>query len=136
MSDPNIVIDEHSLSKEMSLQAGNYLFVAEQAVRADAVYNTSKYALDQLGAEIDSQVRMKAEADKKKVTEKLIEKEVDRHPRYKDQRIKVIKAKAEMEMLKARREAWYQRKDLLVQMAIKERHDLDAITGSKVVASN
>ncbi len=132
---PVLKINEHDLSKELSMHAANYMYVADQAVRAEAVYDTKKYNLDQLAAELDSQVRIKAEADGKKVTEKAIEKEVEKHPSFKNAKLALIKAKAERNLLKANQEAWYQRKDSLIQLAIKERSELDSISNSKVMAA-
>jgi len=129
-----IKIDEHSLSLEMANQAANFLYVSEQAVKAEAICETTKYALDQLVAELDSAIRGKAVQDGKKVTEKQIEMEIELNLRHKEMRMKLIKARAEKDMVKAKRDAWYQRKDMLVQMAIKERHDIDAITGGTVSA--
>jgi hypothetical protein len=130
--EPSIEIDENDLGRELSMQAGYYLYFAEQAIRAEAVYNTTKYSCDQVLAQADTEIRLKAEEDKRKLTEKLIEKEIDLIPAVREARIRLIKAKAEMDMKKARREAWYQRKDLVVQMAIKQRGDVDAIVNSRV----
>lgn len=132
MSD--IKIDEHNLSMEMANQAANFLYVSEQAVKAEAVYDTVKFSADQLVAELDREIRTKAAGEGKKITEKQIEMEVELEPRNREMRLKVIKAKAEKDMLRAKRDAWYQRKDMLVQMAIKERSDIDAITGGTVSA--
>ena len=60
--------------------------------------------------------------------------EVERDQRHKDMKLRVIKAKAEMNMVKAKRDAWYQRKDMLIQLAIKERNEIAAITGGTVSA--
>ena len=132
MSD--IKIDEHNLSMEMAMQAANFLYVAEQAAKAEAVYDTTKLAMEQAVAELDMEVREKAATDGKKITEKLVEMEVERDQRCKDIKLRVIKAKAEMNMVKAKRDAWYQRKDMLIQLAIKERNEIDAITGGTVSA--
>ena len=127
MSD--IKIDEHNLSMEMAMQAANFLYVAEQAAKAEAVYDTTKFAMDQLVAELDMEVREKAATDGKKITEKLVEMEVERDQRHKSMKLRVIKAKAEMSMVKAKRDAWYQRKDMLIQLAIKERNERNTPTG-------
>lgn len=127
MADPQLKINEHDLSREMADQAGNYFYIAEKSVRAEASHNTEKFKLETLMADIDNQIRARAEAEGKKITEKLIEKEIERHPMYKDQRISIIKAKANMDLMKANREAWYSRKDMLVQLAIKERGDIEAL---------
>ena len=132
MSD--IKIDEHNLSMEMAMQAANFLYVAEQAAKAEAVYDTTKLTMEQAVAELDMEVREKAATDGKKITEKLVEMEVERDQRCKDIKLRVIKAKAEMNMVKAKRDAWYQRKDMLIQLAIKERNEIDAITGGTVSA--
>ena len=132
----DIKIDENNLSMEMANQAANFLYVAEQAAKAEAVYDTIKFAMDQLVAELDMEVREKATDAGKKITEKLVEMEVERDQRHKDMKLRVIKVKAEMNMVKAKRDAWYQRKDMLIQLAIKERNEIAAITGGTVSAQD
>jgi hypothetical protein len=133
---PELQIDVNNLSLEMASQAANFLYVAEQAVKASAVYDTTKYKMDQILAEVDAEIRAGAAAEGRKLTEKTVEAELELDGRVKDIKLKVIKAKAERDMLIANREAWYSRKDMLIQLAIKERNEIDAITGTKVVAGN
>ena len=132
---PEIKIDETNISEELARQAGHFIYIAECAVKAEAVYETSKFSLDQKIATIDCQIRERAVDDGKKITEKQIEKEVELHPGYKEAKIKTIKAKAEKEMWRARREAWYQRSGLLVQMAINQRSELDGLVSGRVKAA-
>lgn len=134
MSEPDIMINQADIGGEMQKQPAHFFYIAEQAVQAEAMFETGKFKLDQTVATLDSQIREKAANEGKKLTEKLIEKEVELHPSYKDAKVHLIKAKANKEMWKAKREAWYQRKDMLVQMAINQRSELESIQSSKVKA--
>jgi hypothetical protein len=127
MQEPDLKIKVNDLSREMADQAGNYFYIAECAVKAETTYNTEKYNLEQVTAELDCQIRAKYEMESKKVTEKVVEMEIGRHTMFKSQRVAILKSKANMDMWKAKREAWYARKDMLVQLAIKERGDVEAL---------
>lgn len=135
-STPELKIDQNNLSMEMAMQASNYLYVAEQAVKAEAVYDTTEYSHDVTVAEVDGEIRTKAAAEGRKITEKQIEAEVTLNDKVRLSAVRMIKAKAEKGMLRAHREAWFSRKDMLIQMAIKERNEIDAITGTRVVGVN
>ena len=126
----NLTIDDANLDKELSDQASKYLFVAEKAVNAEFAYESFKAQTGQLAAELDSKIRQEAAITGAKVTEAGIAKEIERHPDYVKAQQALITKRAQKELMRALRESWYMRKDLLIQMAIKQRSEVDAVSAS------
>lgn len=123
-------IDDANLDKELSEQASKYLFVAEKAVNAEFNYESFKSQTQQLYAQLDSKVREGAAAEGKKITEAVVKSEIERHPDYVKAQAALISKRAQKELMRALRESWYMRKDLLIQMAIKQRSEIDAVAAS------
>ena len=128
-------IDDANLDAELSKQASNYLFVAEKAVRAEMEYELFKGQRTTLEATIDQVIREKAEKDGKKITEAAISKEIQRHPDYEKSEKHLIALRANKELLRALRESWYMRKDMLIQLAVKQRAELECMVGETVKAA-
>jgi len=126
----DLKIDDANLDKELSEQASKYLFVAEKAVNAEFAYESFKAQTQQLAAELDSKIRAEAAAAGSKVTEAGITKEIERHPDYVKAQQALNTKRAQKELMRALRESWYMRKDLLIQMAIKQRSEIDAVSAS------
>jgi len=83
-----------------------------------------------LAAELDSKIRAEAAATGTKITEAGIAKEIERHPDYVKAQQVLNTKRAQKELMRALRESWYMRKDLLIQMAIKQRSEIDAVSAS------
>jgi hypothetical protein len=127
-----LVIDSTKLDEELERQASNYLYVAEQAIGAEAEYEEYKAMLGQLEAELDSKIRVAAEAAGKKLTEAAISMQINREDAHKKANRHLIKLRQRREVLKALRESWYMRKDMLIQRAIKARSEIEALTSETV----
>lgn len=124
----NLDIDKTNLSEELAKQAGRFLFVAEKAVEAEIRYEQAKFELQAKEADIDEKIR----AQYDKVTEKFIEKEILRDEEYIRAKRALLEKKGVFEALKALKEAWWMRKDLLIQMAIKDRAELESLLSASV----
>lgn len=122
----DLLIDEHDIDNELVSQAAKYMNHAQAYVRAEAEYNLQKELFDQWYAKKDAEVRQEFDVAKKKATEKLIENTIKQLDEYFEQRKNVIQAKSKMEVLKASKESWWMRKDMLIQLAIKGRAELES----------
>ncbi len=76
-----------------------------------------------------------AEADGKKMTEKAIENKVLMNENYKKAQVHLLKLKANMDVLKARREAFKERGSMLVQMCVLKRTEMEALSFETVKAA-
>jgi len=127
-----LTIDRTNLDEELSKQAANYLFVAERAVNAEAEYELFKAKVSQLEAALDSSLRMAAEDNKVKLTETALRMGIERDATYGAAMRQKIELRAKKEALRALRESWYARKDLLIQLAIKARSEMEAMLSETV----
>ena len=128
----HLEIDQTQLDEELSKQAARYLFVAEQAVNAELQYETFKAQMGQLEASLDCKVRSAAEAAGKKTTETSIRNQIELDPNYQKAVKTLVELRARREALKALREAYYQRKDCLIQLAIKARSEIETMLSETV----
>ena len=126
----NLEINDADLDNELSEQAAKYLFVAEKAVNAEMAYEAFKSQMGQLVAQLDSKIREDAAEEGRKITEAAISKEIERHPDYAKAQQALVAKRGAKELMRALRESWYMRKDLLIQMAIKSRSEVDAVSAS------
>lgn len=123
-------IDKTSLDSELSKQPANYLYVSEKAVQSELEYDSFKLKVEQLEVIIDKKIRDEAEAESKKITEKYVEQEIARNPSYREAREKLLQLKAQKEMLRALREAFFMRKDMIIQLAIAQRSEMESLVNS------
>lgn len=128
----DLEIDATDLDNELTKQAANYLYVAERAIEAEAAYKEYKANLDILEAQLSAKAREELEARGKKPTEKMVESVVGSHVHFINAQKQLNKLWSEKEVLKAQREAWYMRKDLLIQIAIKQRCEIESMMSSTV----
>ena len=128
--DPSI--NPANLDYELETQAAKYLHVAEMYACAEGDYESFKSQISQLSAKLDEQIRKEAAAatPPKKPTEAAITKEIERNVDYVTFRQHLIKLRRQREVLRALKDAWLMRKDLLIQRCIKERSELASFTGA------
>lgn len=129
-------IDSENLSEELANQAATYVYHAEKAVSAEAEYNSFKTRVGELYAMLDKEVRAQAEADKKKITEKVVENTILQHKDYKAALDHLGRLKANMDILKARREGMRERGAMLVQMCSMKRTEMEAISFSSIKSAS
>jgi hypothetical protein len=125
-------IDATDLDNELSKQAASYLYVAEQAIEAEAAYKEYKANVDILEAQLSAKAREELEARGKKPTEKMVESVVASNAHFIAAHKKLNELWGQKEVMKAQREAWYMRKDLLIQVAIKQRCEIESMMSSTV----
>jgi len=123
----NVAINKTDLSDELCKQAANYLFVAEKSIEAEEAYERQKLTLKEFEAQLDAEIRAKALAEGKKLTETSIENEILRNADRGAMAVKLIQLGAIKDRIRAIREAWHMRKDLLIQLAIKERAEIEGL---------
>lgn len=128
----NVEIDKSNIDEELCKQAANYLFVSEKAAEAEARHIAAKTQHEYLVAKLDGQLRKEFDDAGKKVTEKVIESTMLLHPDYQASRNLLNTLHTQKEVLKALKEAWWMRKDMLIRLAINQRAEIDML-GSETV---
>jgi len=113
------------IDKELATQSAIYMYVAEQAITAEAEYEKLKFKLEEYEVTLDKNIREALEQEGKKTTEKMLENEIKRNKMYQKLRSKLIELRAKRDLLKNLKEAWYMRKDMLVQIAINKRAEME-----------
>ncbi len=131
----DLVINAEDINNELATQASKFLYVAEIAVTAERDYGTYKLQKENLEAALDKKIRIECEADMKKITEKGIDKEIQRVPDFQAASMTLINKKADMDLKKNIQSAWLMRKDLLLRLAINQRDELDSLMKTKVKAA-
>jgi hypothetical protein len=128
MSEIKLEIDAENLDKELMQHAASFAYVGEQAVSAEAAYAEFKVKVEELYAVLDRDVRAAAEAEGRKMTEPKIAAEILVNENYKKAQGHLIRLKANMDVLKVRREAWKERGSMLVQLCAMKRSEMEAIS--------
>lgn len=128
----DLSIDEANLDMELSSQAAYYLMAAERAIKAEQAYNDYKLQVEQLEANLSQKARDDIKERGDKPTEKMTSDAMISMPDYTKAHGRLARLRTEKEVMKALKEAWYMRKDLLIQVAIKARCELEALAASAV----
>jgi len=120
-------IDSENLEKELMQHAASYAYEGEKAVSAEAAYAEFKVKVDELYAILDRDVRAAAEAEGRKMTEAKITAEILVNDSYKKAQGHLIKLKANMDVLRVRRDAWKERGPMLVQLCGMRKAEMSAL---------
>lgn len=120
-------IDKTNLDKELSRQAATYLYVTEKSIEAEARYETFKVQVAQLRATLDGEIRKNADLTKAKITEAGILSKIELDENYIAALRTLVALRTQRELSKAMREAYYMRKDMLIQLAIKTRSEIESM---------
>lgn len=131
----DLTIDDTDLDTELSEQAALYYFVAQKSIESEKAYKDFKAKMDQLEASLSGKAREEIRAKGDKPTEKMVADWVLLNDTFQKSQAHAGQLWAEKEVLKALKESWYMRKDLLVQVAIKQRSELESLARSTVAAS-
>ncbi len=132
MEDLKLEIDEANLGAELAKHAAQFAWAGEQAVRATLAHDEFKLKVEELRAIVDRNVRVAAEAEKRKITEKMVENEVLINEDVMKAAKHLLALKANAEILKARKEAWNQRGSMLTQMSANRRQEMESIAFDSV----
>jgi hypothetical protein len=125
-----VEIDETNLDEELAKQSANFLFVSEKACAAESLYLTAKREQEELAARLDGLIRAELEDEGKKITERVVESCLVTHPDYIEQKKTVEKMRTQRDMMKALREAWYMRKDCLINIAYNKRAEISGLAAA------
>jgi hypothetical protein len=112
----NLEINQSDLSGELATNASKFAYVSERFVQALGEYDKAQVELDRQYAQLDSQIRENAQAEGKKLTERLIENEIKLNENYSHFQSKLLTARTKKELLKSLRDAWSTRSDSLMKL--------------------
>jgi len=129
---PSLSIDEANLSKELAEHSANYCYVGEQAIHADLAYGEFKLKVSELAAMVDRDIRMKAEADGKKITEAVVANGILMNEEMKKANRHLLKLKANADLLRVHKDAFKDRGGMLIQMSSNKRAEMEAFAYDSV----
>ncbi len=130
----DIAIDDNDLDTAVRHQAGLYLEYARLASRARHQYDNAKTTLDFLESKLSGLHRDAILAEGKKATEAAVEAAVKTDARWYQASKMVNNARLHFDLAMDARNAFDQRKDMLVQRAVDKRKDKEGdlyINGAK-----
>lgn len=135
---PGISMDENNFAKEVSInegdlnaefknQASKFVVFATEEAKAKAKVMTAKLRLEVVSAEMTKKIREKLIGEGVKPTEKMIESEVVTSPEYSAAQQALIQANCDADIARGAKEAFIQRKDMLIQLGSAKRQEMDQI---------
>lgn len=125
-------INSEDLDNELSEQASQYAYYGEMYVVAESDYQMAKRKVDETYSAISREIRNSYQKKNKKPTEGAIEEEVITDTRYQYVKNQLIQAQKVRDRTKLYKDAWHSRKDLLIQIAINKRAEMDSLLSSTV----
>lgn len=135
----DLSIDDTDLDTELTKQAGLFFYVAEKSVVAEGKYRDYKAQVERLEAVLSGKAReaISKETDPAsgkplKPTEKMVADRVILDETFKKASAYLNQLYIEKELMRALRESWYMRKDMLIQVAVKQRSELESLASSTV----
>ncbi|MEZ2310850.1 hypothetical protein AB6809_29820 [Paraburkholderia sp. RCC_158] len=121
----DLQVNPNDLDDAVISQAPMFVHYAQQAALARRQWEKSKLAAEVTESQLDSAWRKKFLEDGTKVTEKVVENAVKSDPRYIKAHTQVIEARALYDIANDAREAYMQRKDMIVQISVDRRRERD-----------
>jgi hypothetical protein len=119
----DLAVNPNDLDDAVISQAPMFVHYAQQAAQARRQWDKSKLAAEVTESQLDSAWRKKFLEDGTKVTEKVVENAVKSDPRYIKAHTQVIEARALYDIANDAREAYMQRKDMIVQISVDRRRE-------------
>jgi hypothetical protein len=132
----DLAFSDVNLSSAMMGQASLFAHYAQISADATGQVDKAKQMRDIIIAKVDKTIRDKYATEGKKVTEKLIEKEVDLHPEVVAMKHKVNEASMVADLAKNALEAFKQRKDMLIQIGVALREEMKGSVSVKGPAAD
>lgn len=117
-------IDRNNLDSELERQSANLFYVSELASQWEMKVEEAKDKLARIEANLSTQVREKSVS---KLTESQVNAIVILDPIYIESKAILSRLKYERDRLKALKDAYYSRKDCLVQLSINMRGEFAAL---------
>ena len=121
-----LAIDINDLNKELSEQPGKYAFWSALSTALEDEYARLKLIVQSKKAERYKQIRQKLMDENKKVTEAQLENELTSDPEILQLEQLIIEKEKDRNIVRAIRDAFVQRKDSLVTIALNMRVEKDA----------
>jgi len=122
-----VAINEGDLNTEFKNQASKFVVFATEEAKAKAKVMTAKLRLEVVSAEMTKKIREKLISEGIKPTEKMIESEVITSPEYSAAQQALIQANCDADIARGAKEAFIQRKDMLIQLGSAKRQEMDQI---------
>ncbi|MFP3614749.1 hypothetical protein SB778_32205 [Paraburkholderia sp. SIMBA_050] len=119
----DLQVNPNDLDDAVISQAPMFVHYAQQAAQARRQWEKSKLAAEATESQLDAAWRKKFLEDGTKVTEKVVENAVKADPRYIKAHTQVIEARALYDIANDAREAYMQRKDMIVQVSVDRRRE-------------
>lgn len=129
----HLVIDDTSLDKELALQAARYMFFGEKAILAEREFDLFKQKISQIKSEVEKKYRASfLSSGAKAPTERMVEAELNSNPSLVSLEHQLLQLKGKRDVAKLLKESMWMRKDLLIQMSIAKRAEMESIRSSVV----
>ena len=119
----DLAFTEMGVNDAMMKHAGLYAHYATLCFKADDQISKAKQVYEITHAKVDSEIRSKAVADDRKITEKMVEAEAARDGRVVGAKKAMGEAQAIAGLCRHAVDAFRQRKDMLVQVASNRREE-------------
>lgn len=123
-------IDRNDLDNEIADHSAKFLYVAEQCSTAELAVEAHKNVLEQTEARIAQKERNRLSKGLSKVTEKTVDHAVRTNSEYTKAQQNLANARKTLNDMKALRDAYYARKDLLLALAYNERAEKKSLLTS------
>lgn len=121
--DAELRVDPQNVQDALLKQPGLYAWYATVHAATQSIVEKAKLDLDVLRARTDEKVRKEAAASGTKVTESSIPLSIDRDPEVVKASQALIEARRQEGVLRAVREAFTHRRDMLIQLSAMERQE-------------
>jgi hypothetical protein len=121
----DLQVNPNDLDDAVISQAPMFVHYAQQAALARRQWEKSKLAAEVTESQVDAAWRKKFAEDGTKVTEKMVENAVKSDPRVVKAKTQAIEARALFDIANDAREAYMQRKDMVVQISVDRRRERD-----------
>jgi hypothetical protein len=118
-------IKEQDINDELKKQPVRYVFWARMTAFAKVVYAKWKRELDKYSGQTYSFIRREMEARGEKFSERLLDSKVLLDVKYQELSDKVLRARLQLDHLTSIKDAFQQRKDLLMSLGANLRDEWD-----------
>ena len=112
-------------NREMAQQPAKYAWMGILYSLAVKQHGDAKSALKTKYAQLDKKHRKRREEEGVKITESLIEADIERDKEYTDSVVKVLEAELNMNIMRVATDAFEQRKDMLISIGSNLRHEMN-----------
>jgi hypothetical protein len=119
----DLAVNPNDLDDAVTSQAPMFVHYAQQAAYARRQWEKAKLAAEILESQLDATWRKKLADDNSKVTEAMVTNAIKSDPRYAAAQNQIIEARALFDIANDAREAYMQRKDMIVQVSVDRRRE-------------